>query len=201
MQKQLQKEIQQIIDSCPLNCTVEEFQDKVDWDYISEYQKLSEEFIREFQNKVDWIYISQYQKLSEEFRKEFELEIPKNNWLYTSDEVKEKYIQDNTEYKIEEDKNGKYILAYKGIRSDNYSKYNFQYKYEIGQTYESICDCNLNEEDSFGLSAWTLEGAKYYCNEKIILVKIYLQDIGAIVHKGNKIRCFKFTVIKEIHTI
>ena len=37
-----------------------------------------------------------------------------------------------------------------------------------------------------------------YCNEKIILVKIYIKDIGAIVHKGGKIRCFKFKVMEEI---
>ena len=36
----------------------EEFQDKVDWYYISRYQKLSEKFIREFQDKVKWNYIS-----------------------------------------------------------------------------------------------------------------------------------------------
>ena len=51
---------------------IKEFQDKVYWNYISKYQKLSEDFIREFQYKVDWIYISSYQKLSEDFIREFQ---------------------------------------------------------------------------------------------------------------------------------
>ena len=56
-----------------------EFQDKVSWNYISIYQKLSEEFIREFQDKVSWYSISRYQKLYEEFIKEFQDEV---NWYY-----------------------------------------------------------------------------------------------------------------------
>jgi hypothetical protein len=51
---------------------IREFQDKIDWYYISCYQKLSEDFIREFQNKVDWDNISYYQKLSEDFIREFQ---------------------------------------------------------------------------------------------------------------------------------
>ena len=43
--------------------------------YISEYQKLSEEFIREFKDKVDWCYISEYQDLSENFKEEFKKEL------------------------------------------------------------------------------------------------------------------------------
>ena len=34
------------------------------WNCISEYQKLSEGFIREFEGKVNWNHISIYQKLS-----------------------------------------------------------------------------------------------------------------------------------------
>ena len=36
---------------------------KEQWVDISKYQKLSESFIREFQDKVDWDYISKHQKL------------------------------------------------------------------------------------------------------------------------------------------
>ena len=54
---------------------IREFKNKVDWCYISIYQKLSEDFIREFQNKVDWCYISIYQKLSEDFIREFKNKI------------------------------------------------------------------------------------------------------------------------------
>ena len=37
------------------------------WDNISYYQKLSEDFIRKFKDKVTWYRISWYQKLSLEF--------------------------------------------------------------------------------------------------------------------------------------
>jgi hypothetical protein len=42
-----------------------------DWNYISEHNKLSEDFIREFQCKVNWNFISKYQKLSRKFIEEF----------------------------------------------------------------------------------------------------------------------------------
>jgi len=45
--------------------------DKIDWDYISQHQKLSKSFIREFKNKVNWVFISAYQELSFEFISEF----------------------------------------------------------------------------------------------------------------------------------
>ena len=40
------------------------FENEVNWYWISINQKLSEDFIREFQDKVDWDDISKYQKLS-----------------------------------------------------------------------------------------------------------------------------------------
>ncbi len=169
---------------------IREFKDEVDWCHISIYQKLSEEFIREFKDKVNWYNISKYQKLSEGF----DLTIPDTNWLYKSDEFKLEEINKTGKYVIEDN----CIIAYKGIRKDNYSKFNFQYKYEIGKTYISHCDCNIGSENSFGLSAWTLEEAREYCNEKIIKVKIPIDKLGCIVHNGNKLRCFEFTVIEEI---
>ena len=57
------------------------FQDKVDWFYISYYQKLSESFIEKFQNKVDWNCISSSQKLSEPFIEKFQ---DKVYWRYIS---------------------------------------------------------------------------------------------------------------------
>jgi hypothetical protein len=114
--------------------------------------------------------------------------------LYVSKEEKLKYIKENTSYEVFDD----YIIAYKSCRSDRYSKFNFQYKYEVGCVYESNCDCNLDNKNSFGLSAWTREGALEYCNEKLLKVKINIEDIGAIVRKESKIRCFKLEVLEEI---
>ena len=156
---------------------------------------MTESFIEKYQDQVDWNYISKYQKLSIEFRKKYHLQIGKDNWLYQPDNYKLEKLKECGLYEIIDNK---YIIAYKGIRSNNYSRYNFQYFYEIGKEYESNCDCDIDHENSFGLSAWTLKGAKEYCNKKIIKVQIAIKDLGAIVHSGNKLRCFKFKVLGEV---
>jgi hypothetical protein len=181
---------------------IREFKDKVIWYNISIYQKLSENFIREMKDKVIWDYISSYQKLSNKFRKEFNLKTIKDNWINNSVSNKLRYIKKHkidTVYPLNKDKNGYFLTAYKSVRSDFSSVYNYQYTYEIGKTYESWCDCNLNEENSFGLSAWTKkEALEYYSSGKLLKVKIYLKDLGAIVHKGNKLRAFKIIILEEV---
>ena len=175
---------------------IEKYSKEVNWDNISIYQKLTEKFIEKHSKEVDWCCISIYQKLTEKFIEKHKLTIKENNWLYVSTEDKLKYIKKNTKYKVIDNK---YIIAYKSVRSDNYSVYNFQYKYEVGKTYESHCNCNSDNENSFGLSAWTKEKAlEYHSRGKLLKVKINIEDIGAIVHSGNKIRCFKFEVLEEI---
>ncbi len=175
---------------------IREFKDKVYWPNISIDQKLSESFIREFKDKVDWEYISYYQKLSSKFRKEFSIVASKNNWIYKPVNFKLAYIKKNTNYEVIDNK---YIIAYKSVRDDYCSVFaRNHYKYEIGKEYESHCDCNINNDNSFGLSAWTKEGALQYHNKgKLLKVQIAIKDIGAIV-QNNKIRCFKFKVLEEI---
>jgi hypothetical protein len=140
---------------------------------------------------VNWSRISTHQKLSKKFRTEHNLSVPSGNWLYVTREEKLAAIKKCGLYEINDE-----IIAYKGVRSDGYSKFNFQYHYEVGGTYESHCDCNLNYESSFGLSAWTLEKAREYCNEKIFKVAISIDDLGAIVHDGEKLRCWKFRILE-----
>ncbi|HUS49380.1 MAG TPA: hypothetical protein VMZ91_04405 [Candidatus Paceibacterota bacterium] len=72
MKNSVKKEIKKTIKELNLNCSIEEFKDKVDWYEISINQKLSENFIREFQDKVNWEYISSDQILSLEFVREFQ---------------------------------------------------------------------------------------------------------------------------------
>lgn len=196
---------------------IREFQDEVDWDCISKYQKLSEDFIREFQDKVDWLYISMSQKLSEDFIREFQYKV---DWYWISkcqklsnefiEEFKNRLdlnkIEDSWHYKTTEEKkravvatglyecHDTYFIAYKGIRSDRYSNFNFQYKYEKGGTYESWCDCS-NDENSFGLSVWDEPNAREYCDELVVKVKVNYEDIGRVVHDGGKIRCFKIEIL------
>ncbi len=53
MTNSLKKEIEELIKNLDLNCFVEEFKEKVDWNGLCRCQILSENFIREFRHKVD----------------------------------------------------------------------------------------------------------------------------------------------------
>jgi len=60
-------EIKKLIKEYKLNCSIEEFQDKVEWSNISYCQTLSEDFIREFKNKLDLDYLLLKNKISPDF--------------------------------------------------------------------------------------------------------------------------------------
>ena len=173
---------------------IREFKDKVNWNYISANQHLSENFIREFKDEVNWAWISAYQHLSKEFIEEFKDKIHMNfiadSWHYKSVEEKKKAVMDTGLYECHDD----YFIAYKGIRKDRYSRFSFQYQYLKGHTYETWCDCSSNES-SYGFSAWTKEGAREYCKELIVRVKVRYEDVGRVVHDGGKIRCFKIEIL------
>ena len=173
---------------------IREFKDKVNWNYISANQHLSENFIREFKDEVNWAWISAYQHLSKEFIEEFKDKIYMNfiadSWHYKSIEEKKKAVMDTGLYECHDD----YFIAYKGIRKDRYSRFSFQYQYLKGHTYETWCDCSSNES-SYGFSAWTKEGAREYCKELIVRVKVRYEDVGRVVHDGGKIRCFKLEIL------
>ena len=173
---------------------IREFHDMVDWFDISKYQKLSEDFIREFKDDVDWGCISKHQKLSEDFIREFkgnlDMDSIAKNWAYNDTEFLKRQVEATGLYECHDD----YFIAYKGIRSDRYSKYNFQYQYIPGETYEAFCDCSDNA-NSFGLSVWTEENARKYSNELVVKVKVRYEDVGRVVHNGGKVRCRKITIL------
>ena len=173
---------------------IREFKDNVKWGWISHYQHLSEDFIREFKDRVWWFWISKYQRLSEEFIDEFKyllnVNVIADSWHYKSVEEKKKAVIDTGLYECHDD----YFIAYKGIRSDRHSRWNFQYQYFKGETYETWCDCSDNK-DSFGFSAWTKKGAREYCDELVVRVKVRYEDVGRVVHDGGKIRCFKIEIL------
>ena len=173
---------------------IREFKDKVSWWWISHYQQLSEDFIREFKNKVNWEYISKYQKLSESFIREFKdrlyTGLIKYNWIYKDKDFLKQAVIDTGLYECHED----YFIAYKGIRRDRHSNFNFQYQYLPGETYESWCDCTITR-NSFGLSVWTEEKAREYCDELVVKVKVNYEDVGRVVHNDGKIRVRKLTVL------
>ncbi len=172
---------------------IEKHKDNVDWDYISVYHKLSEEFIEKHKDNVNWFFISLYQKLSEVFIEKYNYRFNfdhKNNLLYASTERKLLLIPNDYEIK------DGYVYGYKAIRDDRYSTFNFQYKYEVGQTYESHCDHNIDNENSFGLSVWTEEKAKDFYNRGIVVkVRFKVEDLGAVVHGGNKLRVKRLEIL------
>ena len=161
---------------------------------ISKYQKLSETFMEKHFEDLNKSNISRYQKLSETFRINHNLTIDEDNWLYKSKDFKLNYLKSISTYEIIDDD---YIIAYKSVRDDYYSVYNFQYFYQVGKTYESHCDCS-SEENSFGLSAWTKEEAINYHKGRLLKVKINIEDIGRIVHDNHKIRCSKMQIVEEV---
>ena len=173
---------------------IREFQDKVDWYWISSNQHLSEDFIREFADRVNWGCISEYQRLSykfiEEFKDKLDMHYVTDSWHHISTEEKKRAVMDTGLYECYED----YFIAYKGIRSDRYSNFNFHYQYLRGHTYETWCDCS-DGENSFGFSAWTESGARDYCNELVVRIKVRYEDVGRVAHNGGKIRCFKLEVL------
>ena len=174
---------------------IEKFQDKVYWNNISMYQKLSEEFIEKYKDRLSWYRISQYQKLSDEFIKRHNLIVNKNSlWQYKDTEFKKQVLIKTNLYECYED----YFIAYKAIRNNRYSLYNFQYQYLPGEIYESNCDCTCNQ-NSFGLNVGTYGFAKNYLgnnNGFVTKCKVNYEDIGRIVHDGDKVRCFKITILE-----
>lgn len=197
---------------------IEKYIDKVSWYHILLFQKLSEEFIEKYNNKLCMYYASIYQKLSENFIEKHIKDIDIENisiyqklskefiekhkqelgpymkniddsWQYKTEEYKKQKIMDTGLYECYDD----YFIAYKGIRSDRYSAFNFQYQYLPGETYETFADYS-NAKNSFGFSAWIEEEATDYCSELIVKVKIYYKDVARIIDDG-RIRCCKMTIV------
>lgn len=180
---------------------MEEFSDKIYWDTIAVHQKLSDKFILKHKDKFKVDVLAMYQLLSKETQNILNAELISNdlNWLYLTKEEKINFIKSNCgdAYEIVDND---YIIAYKSVKTDNYSHFNFLYKYEIGKEYEAHCDCNLDHKNSFGLSAWTKEKVlSLLAVQKVLKLHINIEDVGAIiVSEHNKIRAKKFKVVEEL---
>ena len=173
---------------------IENHLDYIWWDEIFKYQKLSDGFIKKYQNKVNFSIVSDYQKCSDEFKISDE-ELFEKNWLYMPTENKKQAVIDTGKYDCYDD----YFIAYKAIRKNRYSFFNLQYKYEKGGVYESNCDCT-QEENSFGLNVGTEEFAIQYGSSissryEVVRCKVRYEDVGRVVHDGNKVRCFRIEVL------
>jgi len=142
------------------------------------------------------------EKLAKKFVEKYKNRFSEFIWILKSKEEKENDIKE-ADYEILENENGKYILAYKAIRTDNKSFHDpNNYEYIVGKVYKSNCDCDIEDENSYGLAAWDKENAIEFGksdNFKLIKVKIYINDIGVIIKNNkNKIRCFKFKVVEDL---
>lgn len=190
---------------------IEKFSDKIHWYIISKFQKLSQNFIIKNIEKLNLSQIRKYQFLSKKFRRRYKkilgfMDDMENHpfiSLYWNNDRKKELFK-NSPFIILNDEYGEYIIAYKAVTKDNYSIFNKQYLYKKYKTYTSHCDCNLLQLNSFGLSAWTKDLAKTHAiqifgcssNFKIIKLKIYIADVGAVLSDNNwKIRARKIEVI------
>jgi hypothetical protein len=79
MTEAIKSEIQSLIKKEKLNCSIEEFDKKVDWHEISFYHKLSDEFIDMFQDKLNWYYLSYRLRLSNNSIEKFKHFVTKFN--------------------------------------------------------------------------------------------------------------------------
>ncbi|NCQ51324.1 hypothetical protein GW796_05420 [archaeon] len=85
------------------------------------------------------------------------MEFISDNWTYKDTSFKKEQVVKTGLYECYDD----YFIAYKGIKNDRYSDFNFQYQYLADNTYSSWADSTSNE-NSFGLSVWTEKEAKNY---------------------------------------
>jgi hypothetical protein len=143
---------------------------EVNWDYISEYRKLSEEFIDKFKDKVD---------------KELQL---KSHHDKRTEEDKRKEMKDYAQkhnLKFEEN----YLYCFRNHDEYGRGSFNKTIFYEKGKYYPDWhCDLNKENKNSFGLGAWA---------EGNTPIRIHIKDWGISLDKNEnfKIRCFGFEMI------
>ena len=161
---------------------IREFQDKVNWDRISVHQILSEEFIREFQDKVIWDQISSYQNLSEGFIREFQ---DKVHWdriseyqiSYRERTFNPTNLQDYAEKHHLEIKDG-YLYAFRNHDKRGRGYFNYNKSYQTGTYYEDWhIDLNPNHKNSYGFGIWP---------EGNTPIRVKLEDWGTEVKKDSQ---------------
>lgn len=184
--------------NCPNICTyqtlsedfIEKHKNSVRWNIISKRQKLSEKFILKYRDRLDLYYVSMYQKLSDEALNILGLSKPENNWLYVSNEYKKRQIQSCGLYECHDD----YFIAYKSVRRDRFSAYDFKNRYINGSTHEKHAD-HTDDIISFGLTVGTKHSIRMFCDEFAVKCKIYYKDVARIIF-CNEIRVSKIEVLE-----
>ena len=187
-----------------------------DWEQISKYQYLSENFIRDFQNNVNWYTISNYQKLSDSFKKEFENNLKFNSSIRFNDFSKKNWLDLHINermdiakkyYDLIEINKISYIDCYKAVTNNYKSIYetcispstsHFIYD-KLNFIYETNCDYDMQNLNSYGFGCWNLENAKLfawgYRDSKIIKVRVPFDSICIVADNRGKIRSSKMEII------
>lgn len=96
MNYKIKQEILSLIKAFNLNCSIEDFAARANWNLVSSHKYLSEDFISYFSDRVNWKNISQYQKLSENFAKKFSKKVLWFLFFYYqdySDKIIEEFIK------------------------------------------------------------------------------------------------------------
>lgn len=160
----------------------------IKWDVILKYQNLSEDFIEKHIDKLDMVLILRYQQYSENFLLKYFHKInwnivsyimkiknkqllqyvnKENNWLYLNEDLKLRSIALN--YKIVTIENVKYIECFKAVRHDYSSIYAPHLKFDkLDYEYQTNCDYNYNNQNSFGFGCWTFNECKNFAKYKKI---------------------------------
>ena len=169
MKENVKQEVEVLINKLQLKCSINEFQDEVDWKYISSDQKLSEEFIREFKDEVD---IKLYKQINQKKSRQQKIQEIK--------EYSEKYS-----LKFDE----KYIYAFRNHDFCGRGNFIKTFFYEKGKYYRDWkCDMRSEVENSFGFGIWPQGNTP---------VKVSVKDWGTAVNKNDgKARVWGFTVLK-----
>ena len=173
---------------------IREFKDKVEWGRISRYQSLSEDFIREFKDRVAWGRISCDQSLSEDFIREFKdrVDIKIYNDVHrktTLDIKKREVIEYAKSNNLSYDDD--YLYAFRIHNNNGSGMFNQTIKYKKGVYYRDWhCDMRRDEENSFGLGI-------YPKNKDVnIKVRVKIEDWGVAVDRDDgKARVWGFEII------
>ena len=62
-------------------------------EFINAFEQNNQEQLLKYSDKVNWDYISQYQKLSKEFITAHNLKIEDSNWLYKDNQYKLNFLK------------------------------------------------------------------------------------------------------------
>ena len=169
MNKQIQNKVKKLIKELALNCSIDEFKDKVNWNNISHSQKLSEDFIREFKDKIDILLYNEIhlEKTIETKTKECKEYAKKHGLKITK----------------------KYLYAFRDHDERGRGVFSKSTYYEKGTYYKDWhCDMRENEENSFGFGIWPQGNTK---------VRIKIEDWGVAVNKNDdKARVWGFEIVE-----